>query len=60
MAIYFAVVLVVLRIVTRLWPLAKRIDLPVNPSMKMSSSISAKFFGGVVVVLTLVLYGMFF
>jgi len=60
MAICFAVVLVVLGIMTRLWPLAKPIDLPVNPSMDMTSSASAKFFGGVVVVLTLVLYGVFF
>ena len=60
MAICFGVVLVVLGIMTRLWPLEKPIDLPVNPSMDLTSSATAKFFGGVVVVLTLMLYGVFF
>ena len=60
MAICFGVLLVVLGIMTRLWPLEKPIDLPVNPSMDLTSSVAAKFFGGVVVVLTLVLYGVFF
>jgi SSS family solute:Na+ symporter len=59
MAICFGVVLVVLGIMTRLWPLEKPIDLPVNPSMDLTSSTSAKFFGGLVVVLTLMLYGLF-
>ncbi len=60
MAICFAILLLVLDIMTRLWPLEKPIDLPVNPSMDLTSSTTAKFFGGVVVVLTLVLYGVFF
>jgi hypothetical protein len=60
MAICFAILLLVLGIMTRLWPLEKPIDLPVNPSMDLTSSTTAKFFGGLVVVLTLVLYGVFF
>jgi SSS family solute:Na+ symporter len=60
MAICFGVLLVVLGVMTWLWPLKKPVDLPVNPAMDLTSSVAAKFFGGLVVVLTLVLYGVFF
>ena len=59
MAICFGVILVVLTIMTVLNPLKKPVTLPKNESMDLTSSKSAKFFGGVVIVLTLVLYVIF-
>lgn len=60
MAICFGIILLVLAIMTKLNPLEKPVDLPVNESMDLTSSGTAKFFGGVVILLTLVLYAIFF
>ena len=60
MAICFGILLVVLTAMTRLWPLEKPVELPVNASMDLTSSTSAKFFGGLVVLLALALYVLFF
>jgi len=60
MAICFGIVLAVLAIMTKLNPLSEPVKLPVNDSIDLTSSPGAKFWGGVVVVLTLVLYGIFF
>jgi SSS family solute:Na+ symporter len=59
MAICFFVIIGVLSLITWLWPLEKPVELPVNPAMNMESSGSAKFFGLVVVLLTVVLYVVF-
>lgn len=60
MAICFALVLAVLAIMTKLNPLEEPVELPTNEGMDLSSSAGAKFWGMVVVVATLVLYGVFF
>ncbi|MCH2115619.1 MAG: sodium/solute symporter [Pirellulales bacterium] len=60
MAICFGLVIAVLAVMTKLNPLAEPVELPVNESMNLTSSNIAKFWGGVVVVLTLVLYWIFF
>ncbi|MBN1853346.1 MAG: sodium/solute symporter [Pirellulales bacterium] len=59
MAICFGAILVVLTFMTILWPLKKPVDLPVNESMNVESSKSAIVFGGVVVLLTIALYIIF-
>lgn len=60
MAICFAIVLAVLAIMTKLNPLDEPVELPKNEAIDLTSSPGAKFWGGVVVVLTLALYGIFF
>ncbi|MCG8555922.1 MAG: sodium/solute symporter [Proteobacteria bacterium] len=59
MAICFGVVLVVLAVLTAARPLKEPVVLPVNEDMDMTSTKGAKTFGGVVVVLTLILYAVF-
>lgn len=59
MAICFGVVLAVLATMTYLNPLEKPVELPVNEKMNLDSSPVAKFFGGVVVVMTISLYILF-
>ncbi|MHB9079285.1 MAG: sodium:solute symporter family transporter [Pirellulaceae bacterium] len=59
MAICFFVIIGVLSLITWLWPLKQPVDLPVNPAMNMESSRGAKAFGVVVVLLTVVLYVVF-
>lgn len=60
MAICFGILLVVLGIMTKLNPLPQPVELPLNESMNLEESATAKFWGGVVVVLTLALYVVFF
>lgn len=59
MALCFGLVLVILTVLTILKPLAKPIELPVNPAMDMRTNRSTKLFGAGVIVLTLILYGIF-
>ncbi len=59
MALSFAVVLLVLTIMTLIKPLAKPVVLPVNPKMDVTTSKGAMGFGVVVVVATLLLYTIF-
>jgi len=59
MAICFAVILAVLAIMTLLKPLPQPVTLPVNESMDMRTDGRTKIFGIVVVVLTLILYAVF-
>ncbi len=60
MAICFGILLVVLGIMTKLNPLPQPVVLPINESMNLEESATAKFWGGIVVVLTLALYVVFF
>ncbi|MEM8947046.1 MAG: transporter, partial [Planctomycetota bacterium] len=60
MAICFALVLAVLAVMTKLNPLEEPVELPKNDAIDLTSSSGAKFFGGVVVLLTLALYIAFF
>lgn len=60
MAICFAIVLAVLAIMTKLNPLDEPVELPTNEAIDLTSSAGAKFWGGVVVALTLALYAVFF
>jgi SSS family solute:Na+ symporter len=59
MSICFAIVLIVLTIITIVNPLKEPIKLPVRESMDMKSSASTIFFGIAVVMATLVLYVIF-
>ena len=59
MAICFAIVLAVLAAMTAIRPLSEPVVLPTNPKMNMESSPVAKFFGGVVVAMTIALYVIF-
>jgi SSS family solute:Na+ symporter len=59
MAICFGVVVAVLAVITFLRPLDKPVELPVNEKMDMTSSRSVRVLGWGVVVLTLILYGIF-
>ncbi len=56
MAICFAAVLAVLGLITLLKPMPKPVELPVNAAMDMRVDRGTKVLGGVVVVLTLLLY----
>jgi SSS family solute:Na+ symporter len=56
MAICFAAVLAVLAVITLLKPMQRPVDLPVNASMDMRVDCGTKVLGGFVVVLTLLLY----
>jgi SSS family solute:Na+ symporter len=59
MALCFGLIIAVLSIMTLVRPLAKPVDLPVNPKMDMTTSQGAKVAGAVVILLTLVLYVIF-
>ncbi|MDD3276309.1 MAG: sodium/solute symporter [Kiritimatiellales bacterium] len=59
MAICFGAVLLVLTLITLIKPLAKPIELPVNDTICLRSSLSAKIGGILVVLLTLSLYIIF-
>ncbi len=59
MAICFGIILAVLTVMTILKPLPKPVVLPTNPKMDMTSSPGAKLAGVGVVILTLVLYVIF-
>jgi SSS family solute:Na+ symporter len=59
MAVCFFVVIAVLGIITLIKPLPKPVNLPINEKMDLTVSKSAKRFGAVVVVLTLILYVIF-
>lgn len=60
MALCFIILLIVLAIITLIDPLKKPVELPVNEKMDMTSSKGTKLFGMVVVVLTVLLYIIFF
>jgi len=59
MAICFAAVLAVLGLITLLKPMPKPVELPVNAAMDMRVDRGTKVLGGVVVVLTLLLYAVY-
>jgi len=59
MALCFGLIIAVLSIMTLVRPLAKPVDLPVNPQMDMTTSRGAKTAGAVVILLTVVLYVIF-
>ncbi|MBM4088474.1 MAG: sodium/solute symporter [Planctomycetes bacterium] len=59
MAVCFFAIVVVLTAITVIRPLAKPIQLPVNPLMSMETSKGAKVFGVIVILLTLTLYVIF-
>jgi SSS family solute:Na+ symporter len=59
MAICFAVILAVLTLMTLLRPLPQPVTLPVNETMDMRSDPRTKIFGAAVVLLTLILYVIF-
>jgi SSS family solute:Na+ symporter len=59
MALCFGLIMAVLSVMTLVRPLAKPVELPVNPKMDMTTSRGAKAFGAVVILLTLVLYVIF-
>ncbi|TWT90804.1 Sodium/glucose cotransporter [Pseudobythopirellula maris] len=59
MAICFGVILAVLAVLTALFPLKEPVELPVNEEMDVTGSPGAKLAGIGVVVLTLVLYAVF-
>ena len=59
MALCFGLVVAVLSLMTLVRPLAKPVELPVNPRMDMTASRGAKAFGAVVILLTLALYVIF-
>lgn len=59
MAICFFIVVLLGIIITIAKPLPKPVDLPVNDQIDLTSSGGAKVLGGAVIVLTIVLYAMF-
>jgi SSS family solute:Na+ symporter len=59
MAVCFFVVLGLMAVITRLKPLEKPVDLPTNTRIQLESSSGAKAAGIAVVVVTLILYGIF-
>ncbi|TVS13832.1 MAG: transporter [Planctomycetaceae bacterium] len=59
MALCFGLVIAVLTAMTLIWPLREPVELPVNEKMDLESSKGAKLGGIVVVVLTLILYVIF-
>jgi SSS family solute:Na+ symporter len=59
MAICFGVIIAVLTAMTMIMPLPEPVTLPTNPKMDMTTSRGAKLCGAVVIVLTLVLYAIF-
>jgi len=59
MAICFFVVLAVLTLMRLAMPMAQPVDLPVNEKMNLETKNDVKVWGALVVVLTLVLYAIF-
>jgi len=59
MAVCFFTVLALMAVITWLKPLAKPVELPTNTRIALESSPGAKIAGIAVVVITLVLYGIF-
>jgi SSS family solute:Na+ symporter len=59
MAICFAAVLAVLGLITLLKPMPKPVELPVNAAMDMRVDRGTKVLGGIVVMLTLLLYAVY-
>jgi len=59
MAICFGILLVVLTTLTVVSPLKKPVDLPVNEKMDVTPSKGAMAFGGLIVVMTIALYVVF-
>lgn len=59
MAICFFIVLALGVIITLIKPLPKPVELPVNDQIELTSSGGAKIVGGCVIVLTIILYTMF-
>ncbi len=59
MALCFGIVIATLTVLTIVAPLKKPVDLPVNPEMDITPSKGAKAAGGVVILLTIVLYVVF-
>ncbi len=59
MALSFACVLIVMAILTVIWPLKEAKVLPHNADLDLKSSGAAKFFGIIVVAITIVLYVIF-
>jgi solute:Na+ symporter, SSS family len=59
MSLTFGIVMAVLTVMRLAMPLDKPVQLPINENMNLESSPIAKFFGGVVVVLTIILYIVF-
>ena len=60
MALCFIIIFVVLGILTLIKPMAKPVELPVNPKMDMTQAKSTKWYGIGVVILTVILYIVFF
>jgi SSS family solute:Na+ symporter len=59
MALCFGILILVLGTLTALSPLKRPVELPVNPEMDVTPSKGAMAFGGVVCVLTVALYAIF-
>ncbi len=59
MALCFGIVIATLTVLRLVAPLPKPVDLPVNKDMDVTPSAGAKMAGGIVIVLTLVLYAVF-
>jgi len=59
MAICFFIVIIIGIVITILKPLAKPVVLPVNDQIELTTSFGAKIVGGIVVVLTIALYAVF-
>jgi len=60
MALCFVILLIVLSLITLIRPMKKPVELPVNEKMDMTSSKGTKAFGIFVIVLTIILYVIFF
>jgi SSS family solute:Na+ symporter len=60
MALTFGAALAALALMTILMPLKEPVTLPKHESLELTGSSGAKFWGVVVVIATLVLYGVFF
>lgn len=59
MAICFFIVIIMGIVITILKPMAKPVELPVNDQIELTTSTGAKIVGGIVVVLTIALYAVF-
>jgi solute:Na+ symporter, SSS family len=59
MGLCFGIVIATLTVLTLARPLKKPVELPVNPEMDVTPSKGAMMGGGVVIVLTLILYAIF-
>ncbi len=59
MAICFVAVLIVLTVMRLAMPMARPVDLPVNPKMNLQTRGDVKIWGALVVLMTLALYAIF-